>query len=162
MNLCKECVAKYRRLPITRKSCIDCGREYDGPPVQKRCKACARKVANARSRLPTARPLGSVDTCLACGCTYTVAAGSQKYCPACSDKARKANASAAALKRYRAKKDAGIPVRGDRTVRRLCAVCGTPFVAADASTTCSPACAEARRKDIQRAADAKRRKTKDP
>lgn len=84
-HYCLECAKKVRTYNVVMtRTCVDCGRTFEGGPRAKRCLDCrelARKETSWRHKKNgTRRPLGSLDKCEWCGAEYTVSSGRQKHC----------------------------------------------------------------------------------
>lgn len=92
-----------------------------------------------------ARPIGSVDYCIACGLPYTVRSGLQKYCPNCAEKEIKKNDRAKGLEYYNQNKDKINPARNAKRATPLtehrCKICGKTFLGYRNRTLCdNPEC----------------------
>lgn len=149
------------------KTCADCGVSFLGYPRSYRCPACQTEAQRASDRASKARaarghnrPLGSTDTCVICGATYTVCGGLQRYCKACAAEHERARKLAAARK-LRSNPDFISAKKADETAvraqaatidRRVCPVCGKLFAPTTAHPrTCSDACARIALSDHRRA-----------
>lgn len=170
--LCDACRKQAKRETVYRERiCTVCGASYLGAPAAKYCPECRLQIKRERDKMHKrqgyARKLGSTDTCQQCGKPYTVASGTQRYCPDCTDAAQQQNRSAK-RKGYQQAHDP------DRTTRRelhrdtrRCIVCGAVISGDRALTcanTCSAACAKERHRIMERRAreHAKRKRQADP
>lgn len=155
---------------IKTRICRQCGANFEGGPRAWYCPACRaerRREANALFRnkgRKANRPLGSVDKCVRCGAEYVVNSALQKYCPACAhDGGREADRPAS--RRWNQEhKETYYPDRNKkRRKARSCVICGAPITAKTATITCdNPACKLERKRQRQRATDAKRRGIQPP
>ncbi len=131
-------------------TCISCGAEIYRPIKCVRCKDCQdaydrRRDAEIKSTGPR-RQLGSIDLCQRCGKEYTVEAGTQKYCKACSAVATRD--SIREHKRVYAAAQRADPVKSEEirqakrivTKKRTCKRCGKLFEARTRVDYCSDAC----------------------
>ena len=155
--LCPACAATSRRESVCRERvCVDCGCTFSGYPKSKRCPACQAEADRAASRRHkrngAARHLGSVDICQSCGAEYIVTSGLQRYCKSCSASSVTAN-----VREHKRDYTSDYRERNDRIKPdKICLVCVKTFAPGTAAVTCSPECAAARRKQLQRARDKKR------
>ena len=109
------------------KPCVDCGRVVRMHIKSKRCKAC-QAAANRRNNtdqkrakaMGKTRTLGATDRCVACGKTYIINSGRQKYCNACAIQVAQKNMRINGLKYYAEKNKEGIP--------RICVKCHVEFI----------------------------------
>ena len=162
--LCPDCRLAAKRASYYRpRQCGDCGKTFVGVPRQKRCPECQAKAEaealRRHRRLGPKRPLGSTDTCQRCGRTYTVRAGTQRYCPACAPQARADDERAKKRAEAAAKRASGIPTYHPPRLR-VCVICGRTFRARRATLTCSPDCRAELCRRKQREADRRRRPKK--
>lgn len=160
--LCPECHARAKSSGVVRERvCRQCGKPFPGGPRAWYCPDCraerAREHKRCHQQRGPARPLGSVDQCTACGRDYIVTGARQRYCPACAGtevgrrvrehKRQYAADRAEQMAEYKAAMSAN---------RNVCVICGRVFDADVPTVTCCAACDSVRRKNNQRAADAKR------
>lgn len=160
---CDACSRLNKQESLRRERvCIDCGKSFFGYPKSKRCPEC-QADANRRSdaeakRRKTAgksRRIGDEYECEICGKKYILTSGRQRYCPDCADIGTKA-ADAAKSRAYSAEHRAEIHER--RRAARVCIVCGKPITSKYCTVTCGdPVCKAARKSQMQRAAEARRR-----
>lgn len=159
-NALARAVTSQREHPAPFRTirCPDCGVEVTVPIKSIRCPACQREAnrrhereCKARRRAGRAREIGSIDLCRRCGQPYTVASGTQKYCPVCApiavaetDRA----ASRAWNKAHYATPEKRAELReGKRRPKPdpvACAICGSIFQPVSArGVYCSAQCAAA-------------------
>lgn len=163
---CPACrKAILRDSAVRDRICRDCGVTFKGYPRSYYCPDCrverqraADQKGKASKRAGTTRKLGSVDLCVSCGAEYTVNSARQRYCPTCAQSVvpatvndQKRAYAAAHRDDYQAAKSA---LRQDR---KVCVVCGKPFDGRPIAVTCSDEGRKLRRKQIQHAADQKRK-----
>lgn len=92
-----------------------------------------------------------------CGGEYVIQSGLQKYCPKCAPDAVR-EIDRAQSKNWNTAHDYYIKRRKkSRSGVKVCVVCGREIVPGTPTVTCSPECAAAHRKEVQKRADAKRR-----
>lgn len=160
--LCPECHDKAKASGVVlQRVCRQCGATFFGGPRAWYCPNCRVDRVKAQERehkrSGPVRAIGSTDLCAACGGEYIVNSGRQKYCPACSGKA--VNEAIRNHKRqYAANRKEQIAdyKTAMSSNRHVCVVCGKIFDSNLPTVTCSDACDAVRRKNHQRAADAKR------
>lgn len=161
-RLCPDCVNHSRKTVTVKRVCTVCGASFDGYPRSKYCPDCAIEARRARDRQQkragAKRPIGSTDTCDACGKPYTVSGGLQRYCPDCAAAAVRENVLR--HKRDQRTKNRDVlnarhqDLRGGR--RRICVVCSKPFASSRPTITCSPECASEHRSQQQKKYDKRR------
>ena len=160
---CGDCLAAARSTTLRPRTCRTCGDIFPGGPRAWYCPDCRAEREKARRRKYRAsgfsRHLGDIDNCVVCGKEYVVCSGLQKYCPDCAPEAVREIDREQSIRwnrenDYYAKREE-TPRRGVK----ICVVCGREIApgTGTATVTCSPECADARRKEIQHRADAKRR-----
>lgn len=135
--------------------CRDCGKEVYGSIKSIRCADCqlaADKKHNAeykkRRRNGTARKIGEMYPCEACGKLYELQSGLQRYCKACAKTSTRENIRQSVrgyMDDYRASEHGKEIIRANRPVPKVitvsCAVCGKPFTAQKGTDkTCSDTC----------------------
>lgn len=159
--LCSACALESKQKSVYRQRiCIDCGRTFMGFPRSKRCPECQDEVKRARDRARRktgpARKLGSADICEACGAEYIVSGGLQRYCPDCSAKEILKNTQAHKREyqqTYMADESRRAEKEANRTLTKVCKICGKTFDTGHADVYCSEACRKIGRARIQAAAD---------
>lgn len=166
--LCEECAKKSKSNSVIReRTCKICGASFMGYPRSFFCPECSaerkkqqKKIYNRRK---TSRPLGSVDTCEACGKEYIVKSGLQKYCPECAEK-QVADKIKAHKREYMAKnKEKAQALKNDtRGKKYVCVICGKEFEKHTTEITCSPECHKEYIRIKQNTADIRRGKRKLP
>ena len=156
--LCPECALAARRASVYRERvCAVCGRTFRGYPKTKRCPECAAlaaKDAAARYRQHgPARPIGSTDTCAACGREYVVNSSRQMYCPDCAKSVVPENIRAA-KRAYNAvyAPEHAEEKEANRTGNKVCPICGAIVDTGRADVYCSPECRRAARRQWDKAA----------
>lgn len=155
VKYCDACKA-YRESTkmMRRKVCMDCGVEFVGYPISKRCPDCAKKANNESvkkskiaQRAGTARKIGNAYPCAMCGKEYTLVSANQKYCPDCRDAAYK-EVDRACTKRWRSQEGNMDKIYASRHRARVCVICGKPITSKHATVTCgNPECIKARRRE---------------
>ena len=104
---------------VKDRTCRQCGAVFPGGPRAWYCPDCRAGRQREHSRRYKAkgpdRPLGSTDTCVVCGKTYTVNSSRQKYCPDCAYEAVRAVDRPASIAWNQAHKDTYYP---DRNAKR--------------------------------------------
>lgn len=145
-SACPECVEKNKRTTIRQRVCSVCGATFMAGPSSKFCPVCLaerkREQAARRRKNGTARPLGSIDKCLACGKDYVVTGGKQKYCPDCSEREIRKN-DRKKSREWNAKninQDERKEERKAAGAEIPCVVCGKLFVPTTSTLSCSPEC----------------------
>lgn len=151
-STCPECVEKNKRTTIRQRVCSVCGATFMAGPSSKFCSVCLaerkREQAERRKKNGTARPLGSIDKCLACGKDYVVKGGKQKYCPDCAEREIREN-DRKKSREWNAKNSTPDERKAERKAAGAaipCAVCGKLFVPTTRAITCSPECGKAYQK----------------
>lgn len=165
--LCPDCAAAAKRENVVRpRVCRACGEEFPGGPRAWYCPECraerrrVRDLEYKRSGKP-ARAIGSIDICVRCGGTYTVASGRQMYCPNCAETAVREKVRPQKRDYWREHKDQYADRKREAAKNsKVCVVCGKSFSGRGSSVTCSDACAEQHRKAQQLTADIKRGRRK--
>lgn len=145
-SACPECVEKNKRTTIRQRVCSVCGATFMAGPSSKFCPVCLterkREQAARRRKNGTARPLGSIDKCLACGKDYVVKGGKQKYCPDCSEREIREN-DRKKSREWNAKNSDPNERKAERKAAGAeipCVVCGKMFVPTSSTLSCSPEC----------------------
>lgn len=145
-TLCPACVKLNKQTTIRERICRGCGITFPGGPRAWYCPDCRIERRRAQSReyhrRGAIRPIGSEDLCPICGKPYTVAAGTQRYCPDC------APAAVREIDRAQSRKwqEENVTPAQRMTLRKaqagelVCRICGQAFVPRDASQTCSRRC----------------------
>lgn len=160
---CPEC-RRQRSVIVKDRICQQCGRSFSGGPRARYCLECRherRLEQDARRRARgyrAERPLGSIDHCVVCGKEYIVNGGLQKYCPDCAYEAIREADRPMSRKWTQEHKETYYPQRNERRrSQRCCVICGKPITSKTSTVTCEdPACKLERKRQRQRAADAKR------
>lgn len=160
-TLCDECAKRLKSaIALRPRVCVDCGVTFDGYPKSKRCPACRhervlrlRAGYRAAERAGKQRKIGETYLCERCGNPYTLTGGLQRYCPDCKDEAALEANRAASREYMRAHRD---EQKRSKYAVRYCVICGREITANTSIITCSPECALERRRQRQRAADARR------
>lgn len=163
--ICPECREKRTKNSVYKTcTCAICGRQYRGTIRSKYCQECRLNVNRNRAAMAEKngpkRHLGDTDYCVACGKPYIVVGGLQKYCPECKDRETK---KAKDEEKRRWNEEHPIADRQKkRTRERICAVCGKPYTLPGNRVTCSPECAEIRKKWTQLQINYRRGHSKTP
>lgn len=166
--LCEECARKSKSNSVLReRTCKICGASFMGYPRSFFCPECSaerkrqqKKIYNQRK---PSRPLGSTDICEACGKSYTVRSGRQRYCPECAKEQVSKNIRAHKREYMAENKEKINSLKADtRGKRYICAICGREYEKQTNQVTCSPECERELRRRRQNRADIKRGKRKIP
>ena len=100
---------------VKDRVCRQCGAIFQGGPRAWYCPDCRSGRQREQGRRYKAkgpdRPLGSTDTCMVCGKTYTVNSARQKYCPDCAYEAVRAADRPASRAWNQAHKDTYYPAK---------------------------------------------------
>lgn len=158
---CPDCAEESHRNVLCDKVCATCGKAFVGYPRSKYCPSCRidakREQDRKRRKNGSARKLGSIDICQACGKKYVVASGLQRYCPECGKTVVAENVRAQKRQWASDHKDYTQSRRADlRKDRKICAICGNPFSSSGPCVTCSPECAAEYKRRQQAVYDVKR------
>lgn len=149
---------------VKDRTCRQCGRTFPGGPRAWYCPDCRHLRAlefaarrRSKGNIPE-RPLGSIDYCVVCGKEYVVNSARQKYCKDCAYEAVRRADRPASREWNQTHKAEYYPARNaKRRKPRFCVICGKPITVKTATITCdNPDCKLERRRQHQRAADAKR------
>lgn len=120
--------------------CVDCGCSFWAYPPSKRCDSCAQ-VQYRESLASRRKGTGIVTTrknvCAICGTTYESTTRT-KYCALCAVMRQKEYHRGNSMRYYR--------IRVANGFKRVCAKCGTPFLASNSSRKLCDSCFVARRK----------------
>lgn len=154
---------------IRQRICRDCGAAFDGYPRSFYCPDCranrrraSSRACKAAKRAGATRKLGSIDLCLSCGAEYTVNSPRQRYCPDCARTVVPTTVNSQKREYASAHRDdyqnAKAALRQDR---KVCVVCGKTFDGRPVTVTCSDECRRIRRRELQKAADQKRKTKKE-
>lgn len=130
---------------IRERTCIICGRTFDGGPRAKRCPECrilVRKENAAKYRKSgPMRPLGSIDYCKRCGKEYVVRTGRQKYCSdKCAQISVKEWQSEHKKTKYNPEKAKKQHTESRSKKIKICRYCGKSFWDGTSSNVCSYYC----------------------
>ena len=115
---------------IMKRTCRQCGKEFQGGPRAWYCPGCRvekQREYERKYNRTSSRKIGSTDLCVVCGGEYTVESGTQKYCPACRVEAVKAVDRRQGLEYYAANKSNINPSRYEKRRKPKfiqCARCG--------------------------------------
>lgn len=149
---------------VKDRICRQCGRSFPGGPRAWYCPECRyvrRLESAARFRAKgnkADRPLGSLDKCVVCGKEYIVNSSRQKYCHDCAYEAVREVDKPESRRWNSEHKETYYPAKNaKRKVQRYCIICGAPITSKTCTVTCdNPDCKLERKRQRQRAADAKR------
>lgn len=166
--LCEECAKKLKSSGVLRgRTCKMCGASFMGYPRSFFCPDCNEKRKKQQKKIynqrKPSRPLGSADTCEACGKSYIVNSGRQRYCPECAKE--QVNQNIRAHKRVYSAQNRGKErdlKKDTRGKRYICVICGKEFEKHTNNVTCSPECQKEYARRKQNEADIKRGKRKIP
>ena len=156
---CEDCLAASRSTTLSTRTCHTCGANFIGGPRASYCPTCRAERQKAQKQKYRAtgfsRHLGDIDNCVICGGEYVIQSGLQKYCPKCAPDAVR-EIDRAQSKNWNTAHDYYIKRRKkSRSGVKVCVVCGREIVPGTPTVTCSPECAAAHRKEVQKRADAK-------
>lgn len=149
---------------IIDRKCKICNITFKGGPRAWHCPACRYERAKEKGRLHkqrgSARTLGSVDKCVACGDDYIVKSGLQKYCLKCKKPEYEKLDRIQGMEYYTNNKDVINPIRNER--RRIdplihCALCGVKISHGSTVKKYCDTCKAIKKKEWQREADRKRK-----
>ena len=166
--LCEECAKKSKSNSVIReRKCKICGASFMGYPRSFFCPECSaerkkqqKKIYNRRK---PSRPLGSVDTCEACGKEYIVKSGLQKYCPDCAENRVRENIRLHKREYMAENLEKSEKLKAEtRGKRYICPICGKEFEKHTSAATCSAECEKELHRRRQNRADIKRGKRKTP
>lgn len=166
--LCEKCAKKSKSNSVLReRTCKICGVSFTGYPRSFFCPSCSaerkkqqKKIYNQRK---PSRPLGSVDTCEACGKPYIVNSGRQRYCTECAEMKVKENIRAHKREYMAENSEKSKELKAEtRGKRYICPICGKEFEKHTSAATCSDECEKELRRRRQNRADIKRGKRKIP
>lgn len=166
--LCEECVRKSKSNSVLRdRTCKICGASFMGYPRSFFCPECSAKRKKQQKKIynqrKPSRPLGSVDTCEACGKPYIVNSGRQRYCPECAETKVKENIRAHKREYMAENSEKSKKLKAEtRGKRYICPICGKEFEKHTPAATCSDECEKELRRRRQNRADIKRGKRKLP
>lgn len=151
-NKCPECAAKAKGTAVMIRTCVRCGKEFEGFPAQQYCSSCAydaRLERQAKYRQEgVKRHIGDTDICERCGKPYTVRSGLQKYCPDCQRQAslEKQRERKRSPENREKRKQHKKQLKGRR--QKICVYCGRVYNDTTSSNTCSLECREAQKRLI--------------
>lgn len=145
VNKCPECAAKARRDSVIQlRTCIKCGRVFEGFPNSKYCNSCAYEAQLETKKRhqsnPNTRKIGDTDKCERCGKEYVIKGGRQRYCPECQRQATlETQRERKKLRRLQDQRNEhSKAVRKKR--QKVCIYCGKVFNSSSPSPCCSDEC----------------------
>lgn len=166
--LCEKCAKKSKSNSVLReRTCKICGAPFMGYPRSFFCPECSAKRKKQQKKIynqrKPSRPLGSVDTCEACGKPYIVNSGRQRYCTECAEMKVKENIRAHKREYMAENSEKSKELKAEtRGKRYICPICGKEFEKHTSAAACSLDCEKELRRRRQNRADIKRGKRKIP
>lgn len=144
--MCPECSKQAKKESVLReRTCKICGTTFMGYPRSFFCPSCKEERQRQQKRIynqrKPARHINSTDICEACGKTYLVKSGMQRYCPECAKTEVPQNISAHKIEYMAANKEKINKIKKETAGRRyVCRVCGKEFEKHSPRVTCSEEC----------------------
>lgn len=149
-TVCPDCAAAIKhRSTIAPRICRQCGARFEGGPRAWYCPDCRGerkrahdREAKERARVGTSRKIGSTDICVVCGKPYSVASGTQRYCPDCAPGATREADNRLSREWNAAHIDFAVRARDRQRAAAdiACVICGKAFTPTNAAVTCSAEC----------------------